>query len=32
VTGIDIDVTLSGLVEFATELRRTGALNTIRFR
>jgi hypothetical protein len=30
--GVDIDVTLQALVEFANELRRTGALNTIRFR
>jgi hypothetical protein len=25
-------VTLQALVEFATQLRRTGALNTVRFR
>ncbi|HEY0640289.1 MAG TPA: hypothetical protein VGD67_21885 [Pseudonocardiaceae bacterium] len=30
--GIDIDVTLRALVEFANELRRAGALNTMRFR
>jgi hypothetical protein len=30
--GIDIDVTLQALVDFATELRRAGALNTFRFR
>jgi len=30
--GIDIDVTLRALVEFATQLRRAGALNAVRFR
>ena len=30
--GIDIEVTLRALVEFAGELRRAGALDTIRFR
>ena len=30
--GIDIEVTLEALVNFATELRRAGALNTFRFR
>ena len=29
---IDIEVTLQALVDFATELRRAGALNTVRFR
>ncbi len=30
--GIDIDVTLHALTNFATELRRAGELNTVRFR
>jgi len=32
VGGIDIDVTLRALVEFANQLRRAGALSTVRFR
>jgi hypothetical protein len=30
--GLDIGVTLQALADFATELRRAGALNTFRFR
>ena len=30
--GIDFEVTLQALTEFATELRQAGALNTFRFR
>jgi hypothetical protein len=30
--GIDVEVTFQALVDFATELRRAGALNTFRFQ
>jgi hypothetical protein len=30
--GIDIDMTLKALVDFATQLRQSGALDAVRFR